>query len=99
MKEKYQSNLDCLKKKNVAFDYKKLKRTAIKGIPCEFIPHRTGGGEIAKKGQLNIRKEVWKRLIEIEALKQECLDKFNQENQTCKLNSPIELFNHFKDQG
>jgi hypothetical protein len=48
------------------FDFYKLRRTVIKGLPCEFVPHKTGGGECCLDGEINIRAEVWRNIIKIE---------------------------------
>ena len=62
------------------FDFNKLRRTVIKGIPCTFVPHRGGGGESCKDGDINIRAEVWRNAIGLDHFKSKMLAKFNSEN-------------------
>ena len=79
--QKYKSQIDQLKEKLNNFDKDKLKRTVIKGLPCNFVPHRTGGSEFAKNGQINIRKQVWNMVTSLDSLKKSCVDKFNSSSQ------------------
>ena len=81
-------DLELLEKLNVlqsqhdkVFDFNKLRRTVIKGIPCTFVPHRGGGGESCQDGDINIRAEVWKNAIGLYNFKQKILAKFNSENE------------------
>ena len=56
--------------------HKKLRRTVIKGIPCGHVSHKIGGGETPLT-EKNIRAEVWRSMIGLEAFKQEIIDDFN----------------------
>ena len=77
------------------FDRDKLRRTIIKGLPCNFVPHRTGGSEFARNGQVNIRKEVWKMMTKLDELKMSCVAKYNNERESSdpEVRSGEELFN------
>jgi hypothetical protein len=86
-------------KRDAVFDYNKLRRTVIKGIPCDFVPHRVGGGENCKPGEINIRAEVWKNVINLDSFKKKCVEKFNNENTEVQVKNAEELFSHFKDLG
>jgi len=44
--DKYTNELDKLReKKQKLFNYEKLRRTVIYGIPCEFVPKASGDTE------------------------------------------------------
>jgi hypothetical protein len=59
----------------IVIDHRKLRRTAIMGLPCECVPKQPGGGEPQDK--LNLRAEVWRIATDLEAFKQKCIDDFN----------------------
>jgi hypothetical protein len=56
--------------------HKKLRRTVIKGIPCVYIHHNIGGGEVPLT-EKNIRAEVWRKMISLDDLKTEMIEDFN----------------------
>jgi hypothetical protein len=72
-----------------------LRRTVIKGLPSDFIPHNYGGGENAKEGEINIRAQVWRNVIDLDKYKQKCINKFNLENLD-QIESAEELYNYYK---
>jgi hypothetical protein len=49
----------------------------IKGIPCGFMQHNTGGGEDALT-ERNIRSRVWRNMTKLEAFKCEIIADFNE---------------------
>jgi hypothetical protein len=60
------------------------------------VPHRTGGGENCPDGEINIRAEVWKNIIQMDNYKQKCIDKFLEENPGSTVSTPEALYEHFK---
>jgi hypothetical protein len=61
---------ELIQKREKVICPKKLRRTVIKGIPCGHITNQIGGGEIPLTDK-NIRAQVWRRMVGLEAFKLE----------------------------
>lgn len=59
---------ELIQKRDTVICDKKLRRTVIKGIPCGFIRHSTGGGEVALT-EKNIRADVWRKITNLDGFK------------------------------
>ena len=70
--------------KDKCFNFEKLRRTIIYGIPCDLIDKNAVSETGPQNGQtVNIRGEIWKIVTKLDALKHKCINDFNR-----KLNCP-----------